>query len=330
MDNNVNIKFPDFIEIKNNTLNIDYVNIHNNFIIIGDKEYIFNNLSNEGNKGGNSIILKLYSKDDLSEKSNFDDVYPIAILKLLKFNFKRGFRNKPLYETSHYRFLNEIKALKVCREIPTNNVVCIYDSGECLIGGNNYLFYTMEVAEFDLKTFIENRHNELEFENKIQLCLELLDGINQLDRAIFYHRDIKPDNIFFIGNTWKIGDLGLVDGQALEYKKFKEAGKFIGPRGWASPEVMNKYLSEDKGFKYIYDCSIDHQSDIFQLGKVFWYVFQHNAPIGNISYADFKRDNSRVFWILRKMLHHNKKRRYNNVSEIIPLFQQISHECITN
>lgn len=330
-------KFPDFIRIikkyNSDILNIDLDNIKNNLIRIDTTDYLFNNLSNNGNKGGNSLILKLYRVDDLSDKSSFDDVEPVKIIKILKFSFeKKAFKGnlKPSFLPVHKRFINEIAALIKCNNltINNNNVIKIFDNGECVIENKIYLFYTMEVAKYDLKSYIEEHHEILEFENKIQICLELLDGVNQLDRAIYFHRDIKPDNIFRVGDIWKLADLGLVEGEDLEYKEFKEAGKFIGPRGWASPEVMNKYLSEGYGFKYTYDCKIDHQSDIFQLGKVFWYIFQYNAPIGNINYSDFKRDNSRVFWILRKMLHHNKQRRYTNVEDIIPLFQQISMDCI--
>ncbi|MFH7012358.1 protein kinase [Flavobacterium sp. FlaQc-52] len=329
------VKFPDYIKIVKtkfnaDILNIDFENIKNNIININNKEYLFNNLSNNGNKGGNSIILKLYSIDEAADAETYDDIQPIAILKILKFSFRKkqlkgNVTNE--YTPTHKRFFNEIDALNKCKELKNENVIEVYDFGECEINNNHYLFYSMEVADYDLKSYVEEKHDDLLFENKVLFCLELLDGINQLDNAIFYHRDIKPDNIFFANGKWKLGDLGLVDGKELHYK-FNEEGKFIGPRGWASPEVMNKYLSEKKGFKYSYDCKIDHQSDIFQLGKVFWYIFQYNAPIGNINFHDFNRENERVFWIVRKMLHHSKLRRFNNVSTIIPLFQKINQECI--
>lgn len=329
------VNFPNNIKIEKSNfnseiLNIDFENIQNNIISIDDKEYLFNNLSNNGNKGGNSIILKLYSINESLDSDTFDNIEPIAILKILKFAFnKKPFKGnlKPEYTSTHKRFLNEINALNKCKELKNENVIEIYDFGECKINNKYYLFYSMEVADYDLKSYIEEKHDEIQFEDKILICLGLLDGVNQLDNAIFYHRDIKPDNIFFANGKWKLGDLGLIDGKDLYYQ-FKEEGKFIGPRGWASPEVMNKYLSENKGFKYSYDCSIDHQSDIFQLGKVFWYIFQYNAPIGNIHFFDFNRENEMVFWIIRKMLHHSKTRRFENVSMIIPLFQKINQKCI--
>ena len=325
------IIFPDFVKVYRRKLQVNLQTISDNLISIGNVDYLFNNLTNKGNKGGNSIILKLYNVGESDEDLSFDSINPILALKVMKFPFEKGFKKKNLFEDSHLRFLNEIQALESCNNIAgsSENVITLYDKGECKINNKLYLYYTMEYAKYDLKTFIEDKHNELHFENKIQLCLELLDGIGQLDQRIFYHRDIKPDNILYVGSRWKIGDLGLVAGKDLDYK-IKEDAEFIGPRGWVSPEVMNKHLSENKGFKYTYDCEIDHQSDIFQLGKLFWYIFQHNAPIGHINFCDFNKENERVFWIIRKMLHHNKISRFKNVSEIIPLFQKINQECIIN
>ena len=90
-----------------------------------------------------------------------------------------------------------------------------------------------------------------------------------------------------------------------------------------SPESMNKYLTEKKGFQYEFDCQIDHQSDIFQLGKVFWYIFQHNAPIGVIKENDFKVRNFILYSVIRTMLNHSKHRRYSDIDEVIKLLKAV-------
>ncbi|MBK6331109.1 MAG: protein kinase [Bacteroidetes bacterium] len=116
---------------------------------------------------------------------------------------------------------------------------------------------------------------------------------------------MKPDNILFVNGNWKIADLGLVDGRQLDYEILDY--NIVGPRGWLSPEAMNKYLTENKSFKYKFDILIDSQSDIFQLGKLFWYIFQHNAPIGSVKMSDFKNEFSEIYPILKTMLNHNKR-----------------------
>jgi hypothetical protein len=90
---------------------------------------------------------------------------------------------------------------------------------------------------------------------------------------------------------------------------------------------MNKYLSEGKNFSYDHDCAIDHQSDIFQLGKVFWYIFQHNAPIGSVIESDFLLDRD-LFSVVEPMLHHSKHRRHSDIDDIIASLQPISAQLL--
>lgn len=70
--------------------------------------------------------------------------------------------------------------------------------------------------------------------------MQIAYGIKNLDSLGFYHRDIKPDNILiFNDNQWRISDLGLV---AKRDEDIDRPNEFIGPKGWISPEAMNKYL----------------------------------------------------------------------------------------
>lgn len=115
--------------------------------------------------------------------------------------------------------------------------------------------------------------NNIFFCNKINLCLQIATGLKELNDLGFYHRDLKPDNILIFDNTWKIGDLGLIAFRDRDNNLYDKKNDFIGPKGWLSPEAMNKYLQSDNN-KYQFDCDIDHQSDIFQLGKVFGISFK--------------------------------------------------------
>jgi serine/threonine protein kinase len=329
----MNFNFPSFIKTSyyNGIENIDFDNPQNNFITIDKKDYIFKKLSESGNKGGNSFILKIYSNVNIANNDDYsllDDYKPDAILKILKKPIKRGRGGKNVFEKMHMRVFNEIQALEICKSKQSTNVIEIYKSGECVIDNMNYLYYTMEAADYDLKEYIELKHEELTFEHKVKFCKEILEGIKEIDSHKLYHRDIKPDNIFIVNGKWKIGDLGLVGGTRDLNFTIDKTSEFIGPRGWISPEVMNKYLTENKNFKINFDCEIDHQSDIFQLGKLFWYIFQHNAPIGNINFSDFSKEYERIFWIIRKMLHHHKNKRFKHVSEIIPLFKNVQKQLL--
>jgi serine/threonine protein kinase len=321
----------EFIDFSSYSM-IDILKPKDNLISINKTEYFFTYLDDSGkNKGGNSIILKLYERDNIDE-SNIQYDEPDKILKISKFQKAKNPQRK---KKSEKRFENEIRALEECQEEEFQNVINIYESGTCKILNpktnkyNEYLFYTMEYASEDLKSFIEKNFETLSIEEKVKFCLSLSRGIEELRLLGYYHRDIKPDNIFMVGGEWKVGDLGLLDHQDGSYS-IDDKGEPIGPRGWMSPESMNKYLCEKHSFPYNFDCKIDHQSDIFQLGKVFWYIFQHNAPIGYFLTKDFNLNNNQVFSIIKKMLSHSKVKRFKKISQVINLLKPIEMNLLIN
>ncbi len=284
----------EFKKRKFNHFLIDPLDPKDNQINIDGTDYYFTYLNSTGkNKGGNSIILKLFASQRI-KMTNVEYDEPDRILKILKYTKAK----KPfLRKKAEKRFIKEISALKECKKKNFQNIISIFEDGTCKIFNSKihkyeeYLYYTMEYANSDLRDYIENNVN-LSFKKKINLCLSLSQGIEQLKSLGYYHRDIKPDNIFIVGETWKIGDLGLL-AERDEEEEIDQDNDFIGPRGWISPEAMNKFLCDGIDFNYKHDCKIDHQSDIYQLGKVFWYILQNNAPVGV-----FKQDKIVIFKII--------------------------------
>ena len=57
-----------------------------------------------------------------------------------------------------------------------------------------------------------------------------------------------------------------------------------------------------------FDCILDDRSDIFQLGKLFWFIFQGNIPDGQLIRDDFKIGDDQVYTVLYNMLRHSKNR----------------------
>ncbi len=316
------IFFGNLKKVKNgkSLIPIDIAKPIENLITLNKIDYYFTPLTDSGNKGGNSIILKLFE----AQEFNTEEVeygIPDKILKISNSPYKTSNPTK-----SNKRFSAEIDALESCKKSGHQNIIITYENGLCKIFDLRkeryftYQFYTMEFAKFDLKDYIESYHDILGLEEKIELCISLSEGLKELVQLGYYHRDLKPDNIFFTEyNQWKIGDLGLSVNR--ESDSHDEIAEFIGPRGWLTPEAMNKFLCENKGFSFTHPCSIDHQSDIFQLGKIFWYIFQHNVPIGSVKESDFQIQDSALFCIIKTMLSHSKKRRYKSIDEVIKLLK---------
>lgn len=297
-------------------------NITENLLTFDHVDYYAYFLSSDykGNKGGHSFVFKLYEAQTYNEES-----CPVCIIKIDK-NPKK-YKDRVIGRVRRDRFQQEVEALKICKEKSLDNVMQIMYDGFIICNNTNtddyksaFPFYVMECADSDLLEYMKEERKNIDDAGKIELCLQLSQGLKDLYSLGIYHRDIKPDNIFLVEDKWKIGDLGLIemrDKQTLDKK-----GEFIGPRGWISPEVMNKYLTEGVD-ELSFDCTIDHQSDIFQLGKVFWYILQGNAPIGVVKTCDYLFNNDEMYDLIKHMLNHSKKKRPSSIDEIIFRLRQI-------
>lgn len=308
---------------------IDILNPKDNLINIDKTDYYYTYFSPSGKaKGGNSIILKLYESQRI-DLENIEYDTPDLVLKILK--FKKS-SNPKFPHKAEMRFNKEVAALEKCKDKKFQNIITIFHKGTCGIYSidagkyEKYLYYTMEYAPWDLKTYIENNPN-LSLLEKISLCLSIAEGINELSTLNYYHRDIKPDNIFIIDGEWKIADLGLMS-ERSEVLVIDDENEFIGPKGWLSPEAMHKYLCEGKRFTNHFDCSIDHQSDIFQLGRIFCYIIQNNNPIGVFKQKDFFIENTLLYQIVRTMLSYSKGRRYKKIEEVIKLLKIVQKSLL--
>lgn len=62
-------------------------------------------------------------------------------------------------------------------------------------------FYIMDYATCDLKKYLEN--NQISYAERIHLCLQIAEGLKELNDLGCYHRDLKPDNILMFDNIWK-------------------------------------------------------------------------------------------------------------------------------
>ena len=296
-----------------------------NYLRLDDVEYFVSFLNSEfkSNKGGNSFVFALYVAQTYNE-----DAIPERVIKISKYPEPYNYiRNKIRQKNINKRFRQEIEALYDCKQRDVGNVIDIafdgnlicrtYEDGEFEV---SFPFYVMEYAEYDLKSYLEEENEEYDEASRVELCLQIAQGIKELNDLGYYHRDIKPDNIFMINGIWKVGDLGLI--QMRNKPSLDDKGELVGPRGWLSPEAMNKYLSENVEGKN-FDCNIDHQSDLFQLAKVFWYILQGNAPIGCVKESDFLLRNSSLYSLIKQMLNHSKKRRPASVDIVIDNLQKI-------
>jgi serine/threonine protein kinase len=260
----------------------------------------------KGSKGGNSSVFILYTKND----DNKEQIVKIS-------NYYKPTRNTSEHIRRRYgRFINEIDVLTELKAKQKNNIIEIAFDGVATIDGKDFPYYVMEKADTDLKEYMLAK-KDVDSQEKVKFCINIYEAIKQLHSEGFYHRDIKPDNIFLFYEDgedmekiiWKIGDLGLVSSRNKDYD---DLGEKIGPFGWLSPEAVNKFITEKSNLGF--DCTIDEKSDIFQLGKLFWFIFQGNVPIGQVEFGDFicKVEHKEIlFELIMEMLRYSKPKRIN-------------------
>lgn len=313
--NEQNIFLPKAITINSYGINFKIDDYEKNIISLDKVDFFPNyfNLKNSGNKGSN-IILKLFDSQNWDEDEGFTK-NPDIIMKICKTPMQN-------FELSRsIRFRDEVIALNDCNSIDPLSTIIVYHSGVVNIwnpkGKGAYIkhrFYTMECASEDLSSFLIN--NNLSILDRINLFLEICDSLKLLWDAGYFHRDIKPDNILFFNGKWKLGDLGLVEHRDHSLQVDGE-GEWIGPRGWQSPEALNKFVTEQTPWHYRFDSKIDHQSDLYQLGKLLWFITQGNCPEGGIDRDNFYFKEDRLYQVIKPLLNSNKKRRTKDINELI-------------
>lgn len=245
--------------------------------------------------GGNGQVFKLVNEEE-------DETFVIKFLKFPEEDRKTNWKTEKRIK----RFEREIEALHVAKQNDLEHVIKIYFSGKHKINNLHFHYYVMEKCDLTLKDYLIQ--NDLDKVQKTLLCYKILKGIINLHEYKIYHRDIKHDNIYFIGHNPIIADLGLVHYRDSDIR-INERGDLIGPTGWFSPEAINKYLVEKSKNPYNLDCIIDDKSEVFQLGKLFWYIFQGNLPIGQIHNYDFLISDDSLFKIIIHMLQNAKSKR---------------------
>jgi serine/threonine protein kinase len=139
------------------------------------------------------------------------------------------------------------------------NIVTIYDLGHH--EGRPYIVMEYIVGK-DLQTIIKQKQ-ELTFEQKVEIILQICKGLEAAHQKGIIHRDIKPANIRIQEDyTVKIMDFGIARMGASELTR---SGYIIGTLQYMSPEQ----ISGDQ---------LDPRTDIFSAGVIGYELFTFNNP----------------------------------------------------
>lgn len=130
-------------------------------------------------------------------------------------------------------------------------IVTIFDAEE--VNGISYI--AMEFVDGKtLEQIIEN-DNDMPVSRMIEIMTEICDGLSYAHKNGVVHRDIKPSNIIITTDGHaKITDFGIAK---VSTSSNTVVGTILGTPGYMSPEQITGK-------------SVDHRTDIFSLGAVFY------------------------------------------------------------
>lgn len=203
---------------------------------------------------------------------SFGDVYKINHKSKNKVFALKTIQSPFVSDTILKSFINEGE---LAQKVSHKNVIRYYyfHDGSAYPGLPLYLI--MEYADggtLDDK-IKERKINGDYFSNTALLKMfnQLCDGMSAINNSLI-HRDIKPDNILFSGNTLKISDFGLskIVTESTRTSTFKGIGclPFMAPEGWRFEKNTI-------------------QMDIYSMGFVFYEIACLSHPL-NIAKGDYK------------------------------------------
>jgi len=174
------------------------------------------------------------------------------------------------------------------------NIVTVYELGDH--GGNPYL--VMEFLEGESLDSIICSHKQLTLLEKINLIIEVCQGLGYAHQRGIVHRDIKPANIMVSKDaSVKIVDFGIAH---LGDKNVTLTGQILGSMSYMAPEQLNGN-------------PVDPRTDIFATGVVLYQLITYAAP--------FDGDNTAA--TLLKILHEPPPPLKNFLSVYPPALEMI-------
>jgi len=170
-------------------------------------------------------------------------------LKLLSASFRK---TKDMQE----RFLREARAAGAIQHA---NIVTVYDLGE----SEGQLYIAMELVEGrDLSDMIALR-DPLALERKLDITIEVLDGLHFAHQRGVIHRDVKPSNVRVMPDgRIKIMDFGIA---RLQKADATGSGAIVGTPTYMAPEQIT-------------NGAITPATDVFSVGCMLYELLAYQRP----------------------------------------------------
>jgi eukaryotic-like serine/threonine-protein kinase len=161
------------------------------------------------------------------------------------------------------RFFREARA---AGQLSHRNIITIHDLGEHQ--GQPYL--AMEYLDGEDLQRRLGGPDRMSLARKVEIIIQVCEGLDYAHARGVVHRDIKPANIFITeGGTVKILDFGLA---RLVSSELTNSNKIVGTVNYMAPELVRGERA-------------DHRSDVFSAGVVFYELLGGRKAFEGDSFA---------------------------------------------
>jgi serine/threonine-protein kinase len=146
------------------------------------------------------------------------------------------------------------------------NIVAVHELGE----SDGIMYIAMEYVDGrELKDFCD-RGERFPLGQAVRIVCALLAALDVAHAAGVVHRDIKPGNIFLVGNDGiKVGDFGVA---RVESSELTQAGSVLGTPSYMSPEQISGQV-------------VDGRADLFSAGVILYQLLTGERPFQGTSLA---------------------------------------------
>lgn len=140
------------------------------------------------------------------------------------------------------RFLHEARLLA---RLQHPNIVSVHRADE----RDGLSFYVMDFIEGP--TLADRlAAGRLPTEQVLRLSRDLVEALAAAHADGIIHRDVKPQNIFFIGHRALLGDFGIAHDATSDPQDLTEEGALIGTRAYMAPEQLRGEPATERSDQY--------------------------------------------------------------------------------